>query len=894
MIPREPFFIMLDVLSIKDDIIDCALLLFPLASQKTDKLISIHKPIIAYECQFSDQSEANDEDAADNEIRLRPYRIWQPTHGNQIKKFYDPRDLKKILKQAGFSLIPSFVPDSKLHEIRQMYKDLQLEKIYRGNFCYLCRKNHGKYIFLDPEEMIPLNADYDQYVCEGCGWSVLLGRLERKGVKVTSGLREILIDKFRKIRDIDKIDRNFDPSWNPLEDEEFSLYDVCDLVTEPYHAIKTSEVQIHDDLRRVLEEKGISKLLPVQVKAIKSGLFEDKSLLIASSTSSGKTLIGELAAVQKILTNKKAAFLFVVPLVALANQKYLDFKKKYAPLGIKVALRVGRSRIDKSSKKNTGSSRLKDADIIIGTYEGVDYLLRSGKKYALPQFSTVVIDEIQMFTDEDRGSLLDGFISRLKFLNPNAQFIYLSATIANPTKLARNLEAKEVNFFERPVPIERHLLPCLNESEKMKLLVQLIKREYKKTSSYGYKGQSIVFTHSRKLVHELTNYLRAEGIYVDAYHSGLTYGERLRVERRFEKQRIAAVVTTAALGAGVDLPASQVIFHSLTMGIEWLTVAEFNQMLGRAGRFQMHDMGKVYLLIEPGKSYHSSQGFEEDKVALKLLNGTMQESSPGFDLDKIAVEVLSFIAMEGKTNLKSVETFHSRLLTSSKSIIKLLNHLHRSDLISVKNKGKYIAILPVGRAICESFLDIEDGLKLKDMVEDYEESVLDIASTIKPLKNVYVTNAITAELAKHRRGHRRMSTRFFGGQILDFMTLGEPNKYTGKAIKRKKLSALAIAILSRWSLEIFNCECTEKPYCDHGIKNLARIILRLRRSKKLDPKKISFYLRDKYEIKMYAGDIYDFLDSILHGLDAIERFAKIIGNEKMINTISKYRKTIEL
>jgi len=42
-------------------------------------------------------------------------------------------------------------------------------------------------------------------------------------------------------------------------------------------------------------------------------------------------------------------------------------------------------------------------------------------------------------------------------------------------------------------------------------------------------------------------------------------------------------VTTAALGAGVDFPASQVIFDSLAMGIEWLTVQEFHQMSGRSG-----------------------------------------------------------------------------------------------------------------------------------------------------------------------------------------------------------------------------------------------------------------------------------------------------------------------
>jgi len=454
------------------------------------------------------------------------------------------------------------------------------------------------------------------------------------------------------------------------------------------------------------------------------------------------------------------------------------------------------------------------------------------------------------------------------------------------------LGATIVEYNERPVPIERHLIPCLNEAEKLKIIGWLVKKEFRKVSSFGYKGQSIIFTNSRRTVHDVVDMLRIDGIQADAYHSGLTYGERIRVERRFEKQQVAAVVTTAALGAGVDLPASQVIFHSLAMGIEWLTVAEFNQMLGRAGRFQKHDMGKVYLLVEPGKSYHASQQGEEDKVALKLLNGTLQESMPDFDLDKIAAEVLAFIAMRGNTTIDEIKRYHDALLTKAVSVVKILNHLHQSELISVKDQGASIAILPVGRAITESFLSIEDGLKLKQAVLDYEESVLDIASSLNPLKNVYVTDAIVSEMSRYKTGHSAISSKFFGGQILDFMTL-EQGQFSGTALKRKKMSRFAIDILSRWALDIFNCDCDDKPYCDHGVKNLAHIMVRLRRQKRLEPRQISQHLRDAYQIQVYTGDVYEFLDSILHALDAIQRFARIFKNEKMLDAVSRYRRSIE-
>ncbi|MBD3185488.1 DEAD/DEAH box helicase [Candidatus Bathyarchaeota archaeon] len=889
----DPYYIVLDIVEYNQDIIDCVLLIYQLEESESGNRKLSQKPERIYMCQFSDQGQFDQDNQEDRDPMFRPYRIWDPPSGKHVKKFRDQRLLKKILKGAGFTIVPEDVPDRNLDDIRAMYKDLQLNKIYRATFCYHCRKQNGRYIFLTDENQIPLDTGVHKFLCEGCAWNVLLKRLDIRGVKVTAGLREILISKFKKFRDIDRIERTFDPKWNPIEDADFSLFDVQDLITEPYEPMPVHELKAHPKLVKNLKSNGIRQLLPVQVKAVHAGLLEGKNLLIASSTSSGKTLIGEIAGINALLENGTGAFLFVVPLVALANQKYSEFKEKYGKLGFKVSIRVGRSRIEKSENLDaSGGSGIRGAQVIVGTYEGVDYLLRAGKARLLPRLTTVVIDEIQMFRDEDRGTRLDGFMARLKMLHPDAQFIYLSATVANPSKLARNLDAKLVDFFERPVPLERHLIPCLNESEKLKLMSYLVKKEFKNRSSFGFKGQSIVFTHSRRSVHELARYLKLDHVSVNAYHSGLTYDQRLGVERRFVKQDIGAVVTTAALGAGVDLPASQVIFFSLTMGIDWLTVAEFNQMLGRAGRFNKHDMGKVYILVEPGKSYHGSQALEEDKVALKLLTGEMQETSPPFDIDKNASEVLAFIAMKGKTNLQAIERFHLHMLGKTTSTIKLLNYLHDNKLISVKNGGEYIAILPIGRATCESFLDVKDGMKLKKLVRNYEETILDIASTMNPLKNVYLTNSIIADLTRRKHGGVRASSRFFSSHVLDLMSL-ETATGAAASYKRKKLSKRALEILARWAMDIFTCECEEKPYCNCGMKMLGRIILELRRKRKMKPKNISYYLRDKYEIRMYAGDIHDFLNSILHGLDAIERFARIFEQEDMLERINTYRSTIE-
>ncbi|MBI4556549.1 MAG: DEAD/DEAH box helicase, partial [Candidatus Hydrogenedentes bacterium] len=78
-------------------------------------------------------------------------------------------------------------------------------------------------------------------------------------------------------------------------------------------------------------------LLPLQELAVKKyDLFGRDNLLLQAPTSSGKTFIGEMAALQTALRRKKVVYL--VPLKALAEEKYADFKEKYAPYGLEVII----------------------------------------------------------------------------------------------------------------------------------------------------------------------------------------------------------------------------------------------------------------------------------------------------------------------------------------------------------------------------------------------------------------------------------------------------------------------------------------------------------------------------------------------------------------------------
>ena len=164
--------------------------------------------------------------------------------------------------------------------------------------------------------------------------------------------------------------------------------------------------------------------------------------------------------------------LFLVPLVALANQKYEQFKKRYSPLGLKTAIRVGTSRISLNAVKLNTSV---ESDIVVGTYEGLDFVLRTGGR--LGNVGTVVIDEVHMLEDPERGHRLDGLIARLRTLAPGAQFIFLSATIGNPKDVGKRLNATLVEYEYRPVPLERHLI-FARDHEKNRLVDEYASREY--------------------------------------------------------------------------------------------------------------------------------------------------------------------------------------------------------------------------------------------------------------------------------------------------------------------------------------------------------------------------------------------------------------------------------
>ncbi len=200
-------------------------------------------------------------------------------------------------------------------------------------------------------------------------------------------------------------------------------------IPEQFHSILSSE---------------ITELRPAQKKAVKAGLLDGKNLLICTPTASGKTLIAELAAMKAVFEGKGKA-IYIVPLKALATEKYREFKRKYGKVA-KIALSIG--------DLDAHDPYLAEQDIIITTSEKLDSLLRHHAPWVV-NVAVVIVDEIHLLNDPGRGPTLEILITLLRKILKNVQIIGLSATIGNPQELAEWLGANLVEDDWRPVKLRK-------------------------------------------------------------------------------------------------------------------------------------------------------------------------------------------------------------------------------------------------------------------------------------------------------------------------------------------------------------------------------------------------------------------------------------------------------
>lgn len=152
-----------------------------------------------------------------------------------------------------------------------------------------------------------------------------------------------------------------------------------------------------------------------------SAVDEDRNVLVAAPTSSGKTVVAEHAIDASLRADGRA--FYTAPIKALSNQKFRDFGRL---LGAEqVGLMTGDQVINP------------DAPVVVMTTEVLRNMLYS-KSESLLRLRWVVLDEVHFLEDPYRGAVWEEVILNLA---PKVGIVALSATVSNAAELGDWLEA---------------------------------------------------------------------------------------------------------------------------------------------------------------------------------------------------------------------------------------------------------------------------------------------------------------------------------------------------------------------------------------------------------------------------------------------------------------------
>jgi len=162
----------------------------------------------------------------------------------------------------------------------------------------------------------------------------------------------------------------------------------------------------------------------------------------------------------------------------------------------------------------------------------------------------------------------------LKATLPNTPFIALTATADKATRddIVKQLRIEHaqqfISSFDRQ-NIELEVRPADN---RISQIIKFISRNPKQSG--------IIYCLSRKTTEQLSKKLKANGIPAEAYHAGLNFEKRTKVQESFIYDRTQIVCATVAFGMGIDKSNVRwVIHYNMPKNIEG-----YYQEIGRAGR----------------------------------------------------------------------------------------------------------------------------------------------------------------------------------------------------------------------------------------------------------------------------------------------------------------------
>jgi helicase len=518
-----------------------------------------------------------------------------------------------------------------------------------------------------------------------------------------------------------------------------------------------------------LEALGIKELNPPQKLAIEAGLLEGKNLVIASPTASGKTLIA-LLAIAKRLSSRRGKAIYLVPLRALANEKFHEFSEFFEGI-YRIAISTG--------DFDSSDPWLEDYDIIILTVEKADSLLRHRARW-MEDVRIVVADEIHLLNDVDRGPTLEMVLTKLRRYKP--QILALSATIKNVDEIASWLDANAVKTNYRPIKLREGVL----NSREIRFIgeIERLDTNYEKELAVVEdtlkKGKQIlIFVSTRKNAETLSERIcnlverflseseKKELVDLSSHienaletptaqcrklaevckcgvafhHAGLVSKQRKLIEENFRRNLIKAIVATPTLAAGVNLPAFRCLIRDVKRyypgyGSVYIPVLEYQQMAGRAGRPKYDKEGEAIILARSER--------EVDELFDRYILGEPEEIYSKLAVEPILrMHVLALIATDITKENDLYEflskTFYAHQFGNISRIAEIVRKI-LDDLIDwrfvVQINEKLIATR-LGKRVSELYIDPESAWRFISAIEKYRCSEFGLLHLVCSVREMF-------------------------------------------------------------------------------------------------------------------------------------------------------------
>jgi POLQ-like helicase len=500
-------------------------------------------------------------------------------------------------------------------------------------------------------------------------------------------------------------------------------------------------------VREIYLRRGVQQLYDWQDSVLcSSAVSSGQNFVYSLPTSGGKTIVAEMMMLRAILNQRRTA-IFILPFVAIADEKTCAFQRFGEMLGFHVEGYFGSvGRLPPPEAPAACICTIEKANSLINQYA------RLGRSQ---EIGCVVVDELHMIGDGRRGILLESLLAKLLTFC-SAQIIGMSATIPNLPEIAHWLRAEYLIGDFRPVPLDQYIV-CqgtvsdqhgqvrqLNATTEMDCITTLVSEST---------GSVLVFCSSRSQTIETAKriadalgtsaherraqrlQLQAEMKSMDGYektlaqlvvggiayhHGGLLAEERRLIELAFQSRVINVICCTSTLAAGVNLPARRVIIRSPFIGRELLPKSMYLQMCGRAGRAGLDDRGEAFLVTAA-----------KDKLrSLHLIERPTESVSSGFPrepLDTFARYALEVVSSGSCNSIPALakffaNTFHGARASEADTIewaVASIGVLQQSAAIRVS--GEEFTASGFGTASVRACFSLDDARFIRHELQDVQK-----------------------------------------------------------------------------------------------------------------------------------------------------------------------------